>query len=141
MVNSQNQTNNLVPFGQFASDLASNQLPQFSFIVPNLLDDAHDGSLNQADSWLNTNIAPLIASSTFQQDGLLIIVFDESFDSDTQGGGGQVAAIVISAQGKKNYQSTTKYQHQSTCELVLQALGVTTFPGAAQGAPQMTEFF
>jgi phosphatidylinositol-3-phosphatase len=141
VVNSQNQLNNLVPFSQFASDLSSNQLPQFSFIVPNMLDDAHDGSLNQADGWLSTHIAPLIASSTFQQDGLLIIVFDESFDSDTQGGGGQVAAVIISAQGKKGYQSTAKYQHQSTCELVLQALGANSFPGACQGAPQMTEFF
>jgi hypothetical protein len=141
VVNSQNQVSNLVPFSQFGSDLRNNQLPQFSFIVPNMQDDAHDGSLGQADSWLNNNIAPLILSSLFQKDGLLIILFDESFSSDTQNGGGQVAAVVISPQAKKGYQSTTFYQHQSTCKLVLQALGLTSFPGACQGAPQMNEFF
>lgn len=141
VVNSQSEVNNLVPFSQFASDLANGQLPQFSYIVPDALDDAHDGTLNQADAWLKTNIAPLIASPTFQQDGLLIIVFDESFTSDTQHGGGQVPFLIISPKAKKGFQSTTFYQHQSTCELVLQSLGLTSFPGACQGAPQMSEFF
>src|SRR5246500_5299688 len=36
------QVKNLVPFAQFASDLNNNQLPNFSLVVPNLLDDAHD---------------------------------------------------------------------------------------------------
>jgi len=141
VVNSSSELNNLVPFTQFATDLTNNQLPQFSFIVPNIQDDAHNGTLSQADGWLNTNIAPLIASSTFQQDGLLIIVFDESVDSDTQHGGGKVAMVMISPKMNKGYQSTALYQHQSTCELVLQALGQTSFPGACQGAPQMSEFF
>jgi phosphatidylinositol-3-phosphatase len=141
VVNSQNQLQNLVPFTQFAIDLQNNQLPQYSYIVPNMQDDAHDGSLNQADSWLQTNIAPLIASSIFQQDGLLIIVFDESFDSDTQHGGGQVAMVMISPLAKKGYKSSTFYQHQNTCQLLLQGLGLTNFPGACQGAAQMSEFF
>ena len=141
VVNSQNQLQNLVPFTEFASDLQNNQLPEYSYIVPNMLDDAHDGTLNQADTWLQTNIAPLIASSTFQKDGLLVIVFDESFDSDTQHGGGQVPMLVISPLAKKAYQSTTFYQHQNTCQLLLQGLGLTSFPGACQGATQMNEFF
>jgi|SRR5579872_6521855 len=141
VVNSQNELQNLVPFTQFATDLNNNQLPEYSFIIPNMQDDGHDGSLNQADSWLQTNIAPLIANPTFQKDGLLVIVFDESFDSDTQHGGGQVAMVVISPFAKNGYQSTTFYQHQSTCQLLLLGLGLTSFPGACQGAPQMNEFF
>src|SRR5690349_4268475 len=60
---------NLVPFSQFSKDLANHTLPNYSFLVPNLLHDAHNGSLSAADSWLKANIAPLIASSTFQKDG------------------------------------------------------------------------
>ena len=141
VVNSQNQLQNLVPFTQFASDLQNNQLPDFSYIVPNMLDDAHDGTLSQADSWLQTNIAPLIASSTFQENGLLVIVFDESFDNDTQYGGGQVPMLVISPLTKKAYKSTTFYQHPSTCRLLMQGLGLSSFPGACASAPQMSEFF
>src|SRR5919109_138799 len=78
VVNDSVQRRNLVPFSQFATDLTTNALPTFSFIVPNECHDAHDCSLYAADEWLRTNMAPLIASPLFQQDGLLIIVFDES---------------------------------------------------------------
>jgi len=82
------QANNIVPFSQFGSDLGSGNLPDFSFMVPNALHDAHDGTLASADQWLSTNIDPLIKSSSFQNGGLLIIVFDESVLSDLSHGGG-----------------------------------------------------
>jgi phosphatidylinositol-3-phosphatase len=141
VVNSHNQLDRLVPFTQFSSDLKNNQLPEYSFIIPNLLHDAHDGTLSEADSWLKSNIAPLIASSTFQKNGLLMIVFDESFDSDNQHGGGQVAVVVISPLDIKGHKSTTFYQHENTCRLLMQGLGLTSFPKACQGATQMGEFF
>jgi acid phosphatase len=132
---------NLVPFTQFSKDLANNALPQFSFIVPNLLDDAHDGTLQQADYWLKTNIAPLIASPTFQKDGILIIVFDESADSDTAYGGGHVAAVVIGPKVKPGYKSSTLYQHQNTLKTLMEALGVQTYPGAASTAKPTSDVF
>jgi phospholipase C len=44
VVNSSVEKLNLVPFTQFATDLNNNQLPDFSFVVPNLNDDAHNGT-------------------------------------------------------------------------------------------------
>lgn len=130
-----------MPFAQFASDIANNALPQYSFIAPNLVDDAHDGTLAQADSWLRTNIAPLIANSAFQSSGLLVIVFDEGDQSDIAHGGGQVACVVVGTKVKPGYQSTTFYQHQSLLRLIMASSGVDNFPGAAANAPNMTEFF
>jgi acid phosphatase len=141
VVNSSTEKDNLVPFSQFSSDLKNGQLPQFGYVLPNMLDDAHDGSLKTADDWLNTNIAPLISNSSFQKSGLLIVVFDESTTSDTQHGGGHVAMLVISPSAKKDYKSSTFYQHQSTCRLVLQGLGMSSFPSSCSSAPQMGEFF
>ena len=134
------QTNRLVPFTQFATDLANGTLPTFSNIVPNLCNDAHDCGLDVADSWLQTNIAPLIASPVFQQDGLLIIVFDEA-GGDNTNGGGRIVWVAVSPKAKRAYQSTTLYQHPSTLRLILKGLGVSVFPGAAASAPDMTEFF
>src|SRR6266513_938248 len=131
---------NNVPFTQLATDLANGTLPAFSNIVPNLCNDAHDCSLSTADSWLQTNIAPLIASPVFQQDGLLIIVFDESGGDNTLGGG-RVYWAAISPKSKRGYQSTTTYQHPSTLRLILKGLGVNVFPGASATAPDMSEFF
>lgn len=135
------QAANIVPFSQFASDLANNTLPQYSFIAPDVNNDAHNGTLAAADSWLQSNIAPLISSSTFQNGGLLIITFDESEDTDTDRGGGHVATVIVSSKSKSKYQSTTVYQHQSLLRLVLAASGLSTFPGLAGSAPEMAEFF
>ena len=139
--NSASQAANIVPFSQFTSDLANNTLAQFSFIAPDVNNDAHNGTLAAADSWLQSNIAPLLASSTFQNSGLLIITFDESETSDVDHGGGHVATVIVSSTSKPSYQSQTLYQHQSTLRLVLSASGVNSFPGMAGTAPDMTEFF
>jgi acid phosphatase len=134
------QAAHMVPFTRFATDLANGTLPDFSFITPNICNDAHDCSLGTADSWLQTNIDPLIQSARFQQDGLLVIWWDESASSSANGGG-KVAWTVVSPFAKRGYKSTTFYQHQSTLRLMLRALGVSTYPGAAASAPDMSEFF
>jgi predicted secreted protein len=139
--NNASQQQNLAPFTQFAQDLAAGSLPDFSFIVPNLCDDAHDCSLSVADSWLKTNIDPLIKNPVFQKDGLLIVVFDESGNDNTHGGGRVVAALVSPASSKPGYSSTTLYQHQSVLRLTLEGLGVKALPGSAASAPAMWEFF
>jgi hypothetical protein len=132
----------LVPFTQFATDLASGQLPDYSFITPNLCDDAHNCALSVADTWLQTNIAPLLTSTPFKNDGLLIITFDESGSDDTNGGG-RIATVLVSPRfSKPGYQSSTLYFHQSALRLMLEGLGITTLlPGAAATAPTMWEFF
>src|SRR2546423_158834 len=42
VLNDSSQSANLVPFSQFSADLASNHVPDYAFIVPDLQDDAHD---------------------------------------------------------------------------------------------------
>jgi acid phosphatase len=140
-VNGTSQANNLVPFSQFSTDLAASALPDYSFVVPNAINDAHDGTLAQADQWLQTNIDPLVQSSFFKNNGVLIIVFDESVTSDVSHGGGHVAMVMIGPNVKKGFQSTTTYQHQSVLRFVISTLGVHTYPGASAIAPDMGEFF
>jgi acid phosphatase len=131
----------LVPFTQFKTDLASGHLPNLSFVTPNLCDDAHNCALSVADAWLKTNIAPLLTSTPFKDDGLLIITFDES-ESDNTHGGGRIPAVFISpAFSKPGYQSTKLYQNESTLRLMLEGLGVESLPGAVKTAPSMWEFF
>jgi acid phosphatase len=152
VLNNQAQANNLVPFSQFAIDLANNQLPNYSFIIPNQFNNSHDcppsipnctnaDKLTTADQWLQQNIDPLIASTAFRQSGLLVITWDESVDTDTQNGGGHVVTVVISSQAKQGFQSNTLYQHQNLLRTVDEALGVTTHPGAAATAANMSDFF
>ena len=140
VVNDSVQVKRLVPFTQFALDLGGDTLPNYAFIVPNLCNDAHDCALSIADTWLQTNIAPLLNNASFKRDGLLIVTFDEASGDDTNGGG-RVVWTVISPKAKTAYVSTTLYQHQSTLRLSAEALGLTSFPGDAATASNMAEFF
>ncbi len=152
VANSSVQKLNLVPFSHFAGDLANRQLPNFSFIIPNVNHDGHDcptgpngctdgQKLATADSWLKSNIAPLLSNPAFQQDGILIVVFDESVDTDTSHGGGHIAAIVIGPGAKKGSKSAALYQHQNVLRTVLDGLGISTYPGAAATAADMGDLF
>src|SRR5579859_79951 len=151
VLNSSSQTANVVPFTQLASDLQSGNLPDYAMIVPNLANDGHDcpneagncsddQKLSTVDTWVQTNIGPLINSAAFQ-DSVLIYTWDEGDVNDMANQGGHVATILISPKVRAGFQSTTLYQHQSTLKLTMQLLGVTNFPGAAASAPDMTEFF
>jgi acid phosphatase len=44
------EAQNLVPFSEFAADLPTANLPEYSFIVPNSCNDAHDCPLSTADT-------------------------------------------------------------------------------------------
>ena len=142
------QQQNLVPFTQLATDIANHALPNYGFIVPDLLHDAHDGTLAMADTWLQANIAPLLASPDFNTPGggLLIITFDESEDSDTQFGGGHVPWVAVGPDVNMGYPPSgslipvTWYQHESTCRFMLKLAGPSVFPGACATAPDMNEF-
>jgi acid phosphatase len=135
------QKNNLVPFSQFASDRINHRLPDFSFVVPDICDDGHNCSLATVDSWLKKNVAPIIASPEFQTNGILVITFDESFTSDTAHGGGRVATVVVSPRARRGLKSTNLYQHHNALKMAMKALGMTTFPGAAATASDMSSLF
>src|SRR5947208_13553060 len=84
------------PFPQFGADAGAKALPGFSFVVPDINDDAHSGTAQQADSWLQANVIGLLSGyPAFQPggDGVLIVLFDESAIADVSHGGGHVAAV------------------------------------------------
>lgn len=146
------QAANLVPFTQFAADLASGQLPNLSFLIPNQINNSHDCPdgvagcadsvrLAASDNWLKTNIDPLLNDPTFQQDGILIITYDESIPADTAFGGGHVATIIASPRSLPGFQSTQRYQFENILRTISDALGLAMHPGASEGAIGMTEFF
>jgi hypothetical protein len=137
---SSNQRQNLVPFSQFAPDLNNRQLPDFSFVTPNMFDDAHNGSLQQADQWLQANIAPLLSSPQFKNGGLLLIVFDEAEDADATLGGGHVSLIVVGPGVKHGFHSSNQYQHQNLLKMITTYLGIDGNLGSAANASSMGDF-
>ena len=74
------------PFSAFPSDYS--QLPSVSIVVPSLINDMHDGSIADADTWLVNNIEPYRAWA-MSNNSLLILTWDE--DEHTQNN--QIATI------------------------------------------------
>ena len=142
----------MVPFTQFASDLANHTLPSFSFIVPNQINDMHDcpppggptctneDKIRLGDQWLQNNIGPLLQSPEFQKDGILIITWDESFDTDSTNGGGHIPVVVVGPGVKAGFQSSTMYKHESVLRLIEEKLTVPVSLGNSTAAPSMDEF-
>jgi Concanavalin A-like lectin/glucanases superfamily/Phosphoesterase family/Pectate lyase superfamily protein len=142
--NSSTQRNNLVPFEDtnvgFLHDVNNGALPAYSFITPNSCNNAHDCSLSTADSWLQSNVGPLINNSTLMQNTLVLVLFDES-SNDNANGGGRVYLVAASPKVKSAYKSTAFYQHQSTLRETLEGLGLAYNLADAGTAPSMGEFF
>ncbi|WP_185975298.1 alkaline phosphatase family protein [Mesorhizobium sp. WSM4310] len=62
------------PLAQFPRDYA--KLPSVSFVIPNLDNDMHDGTIEAADAWLKTYLGGYAAWSK-KNNSLLIVTFDE----------------------------------------------------------------
>jgi phosphatidylinositol-3-phosphatase len=150
-LNGSSQAGNIQPLTQFAHDLAADTLPSFSFLVPNVEHDAEDcpsGGTNcvnadklvAADHWLQSNIDPLLSSPSFQNDGLLVIWWDEGKASDTSFGGGQLAVVLAGPKVKPGYKSTIFYRHENLLRTIAEGLGIG-FPGASLYVQSMSDFF
>ena len=146
------QRKNLVPLTQLPADLASGSLPNYAFVVPNEFHNLHScleggescteqEQMRLADAWLRDHIGPLLNNKSFQQDGLLLILFDEAEPHDKTHGGGRIPVILVGSKVKAGYRSKTFYQQESALRLACDALRLEGCPGAAATAPTMEEFF
>jgi phosphatidylinositol-3-phosphatase len=133
-------TQSIVPLTQLDDDLAANQLPNFSFIMPNLCNSGHDCKLSVSDSWVGFMVTKLSASPAFGKNSLIVILYDEA-EKSSKGtccnlgsqAGGHVAALLISPLAKPGFVDSTAYDHYSVLKTILKAwnlpdLGKTNDP-------------
>ena len=139
VVHNPEQQQNVVPFTQFPVDVAAKNLPDYSIIIPNLEDDAHNGTPEAADQWLKTNIGPLLKSQYFQsgKNNVLFITFDNG-DNDEQG---QVFTAVVGQSVIPGVRVNTPFRHENTLRTIMQLLGLKNYPGASATVAPMNEFF
>lgn len=91
-----------LPFTSFPSPSTFSSLPTISFVIPNLLDDMHDGTIQQADSWLQTNIDPYVQWAK-TNNSLLIVTWDEDDSSQSN----QIPTIFVGPMVKTGQYSET----------------------------------
>jgi hypothetical protein len=137
-----------VPYGQLATDLATNNLPAFSFVTPNLIDDMHDGTIPQGDNWLSRNLPNIFNSAEYQAGQVVVFVtWDEGADvgsnncpTNTSDDGCHVAAIVASPSTSSGTQSAVLFNHYSLLLTTERLLGLPAL-GQANFANSMVTAF
>jgi acid phosphatase len=85
-------TSDSLPFTSFPSSSNYASLPTLSFVIPNLNDDMHDGTISAADTWLKSNISAY-ATWAKANNSLLIVTWDE--DDYTENN--QIPTIIVGA--------------------------------------------
>jgi hypothetical protein len=105
--------------GAFHRALAHGDLPSFSFVTPNLCDDAHNCSTATGDGWLAKWVAAIVRSPAYRAGStVLFIVYDEGAP------GNQVPAIVVSPSTRPGTRSATYFNHYSLLRTAEDLLGV-----------------
>ena len=134
----------VVSLAQFWNDLNANALPNYSFITPNICDDAHSCSLSTADTWLS-KVVPRIESSQEFSSTVLFLTYDESAASDVSGfgsaHGGHILCIVVSPFVNRGYQSTVQYSHYSLLATTESLLGLGNLGTNDATAQPMSDVF
>jgi hypothetical protein len=144
----------VVPYSgstSLVSDLTATNAPDFVFISPNDCDEMHGdtstgspcaGASNSAlikagDNWLSSNIAPVLNSTWFKQNGIVIITWDEA-TGDSSGccgltaPGGHIATIVVSANNKGLGAFTGIGDHFGTLRALEESYGVGLLGGSSK---------
>jgi hypothetical protein len=133
----------VVPFTQFSQDLASNNLPEYSVVIPNAMNDAHDGTLAQADAFLKNNMASVLQSTYFKPggDGLLLLTFDECGGGENSTCGAHIFSALLGPLVKHGYLSGMAYSHSDMLRTIEDVLGLQPYFGAVSSAHDMADFF
>jgi phosphatidylinositol-3-phosphatase len=140
-----------VSYSHLATDLAHNQLPAFSFITPNLIDDSHNSTAAIGDAWLSRNV-PIILNSAEYKNGstVVFITWDEGEGghyakgehcaTNTSDVSCHIAAVVLSPSTKAGTRSGALFNHYSLLATAEQLLRLSKL-GQAGSATTMTKAF
>ena len=86
-----------LPFTEFPRNYA--KLPTVAFVIPNMMDDMHDGTIAEGDAWLKAHLGGY-ADWAKAHNSLLIITWDES---DARSMTNQIPLIMVGADLKSRH--------------------------------------
>jgi acid phosphatase len=116
--------------GALASDVRAGALPNVGLLTPNLINDAHDGTLGQADAFLQQWIPVLTSGPDWRHRRLaIVVVFDE-------GDNGNQVPFVLIAPGLSGAVLHQPLDHFALTRLIDTVIGAPVLRQAAS-APDL----
>ncbi len=153
----------IVGFEQLYADLRSGNVPNFSFVIPNICDEMHGADTSQTPQACNYNrlgklihrgdvilddlVRRIMASTAWRgkEHAAIVITFDENDDWAFVGccgndphdpanrGGGHIPTIVVTNHGPRHVVDATPYSHYSLLRTIEDAFGIHTYLRRAAG--------
>ncbi len=129
----------VVDYSELARDMQAGTVPRYAFITPNMLNDMHDGSVEDGDAWLSREVPKIRASPAYQDGGVLFIVWDEG----SIVGHENPPFIMASPLGRKGFTSQVSYTTSSYLKTVQTILGLEPLlcDPAPDTVPTMDDLF
>jgi phosphatidylinositol-3-phosphatase len=119
------------------ADVATDALPSFVFITPNMCHSMHDCSVRTGDAWLRRVVTVLAASPAYQRGTMAVMVtFDES-----DGGDNHVATFVVAPSVVPGTRASEPFSHYSLLRTTEAMLGLAPPLGRARTATDMRAAF
>jgi hypothetical protein len=125
-----------VTAGALHNDIARGTLPNVGLLVPDLCHDAHDCSLQTADSWLKGWLGKVLNGPDYRAGRLAVVV---TFDEDEGAGPGSILTVVI-AQKLLHRTVTASLNHLSWSRWMTDLVGAAPLRQAAR-APSLGRAF
>ena len=124
-----------LPFTSFpTSSSGYASLPTVSFVIPNLNDDMHDGTIAAADTWLNSKLSAY-ATWAKANNSLLIVTWDEDDYTESN----QVPTIVVGQHVATGHYDET-VNHYNLLATLEQMYGLAAV-GSSATAPAVTDIW
>jgi len=122
--------------GRLLTDVNNGTLPNIGMLVPNLLNDAHDGTLAQADAWFQAWMQKIFAGPDWQSGNLAVVL-----TADENSGGTTAPVLTMVIHPSQNHRVvTTNLTHYSLTRFCEDLVGAPYLLNAAT-APSMTTAF
>jgi hypothetical protein len=110
---------------------------KFTFVTPNLIDDMHDGTVEQGDTWLSTFLPAVLSSPQYQAGKTAVFI---TWDEDDGTSGNHVATLVIAPSVKPGTQSSTSLSHYSLLRTTEEQFGLGLLGNAATATSMRNAF-
>ncbi len=114
------------PFTAFPTDYS--KLPTVSFVVPNLINDMHDGTVAPGDTWLSRHLGKYATWAATNR-SLLIVTWDEGNLDDNH-----IATLVVGA-GIAPSTSNRRFTHYSMLRSIEDVYGLPRLRKSATATP------
>lgn len=150
-------SHNYAPLQQLANDLATNNVAKYNWITPDQYNDMHSqltggftyhgthytgdsANIAQGDNFLSMVVPLIMASSAYQNNGAIVVWFDETENGDDSAH--TLGEIIISPDAKGNaFTNNILYTHSSDLLTMEEIFGLAPCLRGACSATDLSDLF